>query len=307
MSNTNDPLVSVVIPMFNAEKYIESALDSVFNQTYTHLEVVIVDDGSSDESVEIVNNLNSDIVRLIQQENSGPAAARNRGVKEASGQWIAFLDADDIWEVNKVEAQLASLGNAKWGYCDSLFMGGPNDGRRDSELNAKHQGMVLQQLTCANFIGTSGVIIERAVFLQSGGFDGALRSIQDWDLWLRIASEYEVSYCNQALVRYRVHSESTSRSARKTLPNHKRVIDKAFAVGGAAARYPHLRAKTLANSYSICSHIAEEEGDLNFSLQCALQSSLCLKSSLSAWVRFVKLVVKWGLNITGLRRVETAN
>lgn len=306
MSKAVSELVSVVIPLYNAEKYIAAALESVFKQSYTPLEVVIVDDGSKDNSVEIVNKLESDIIKLklVQQENLGPAAARNRGVQEASGRWIAFLDADDIWQNNKIETQMASLGGNKWAYCDSEFMGGTNDGRRDSELNQKHQGAVLEQLTCSNFIGTSGVIVERAVFLEVGGFDGGLRSIQDWDLWLRIASGYPVSYADAALVRYRVHSESTSRSARKTLPNHKRVIDKTFGIGGAAARYPHLRVQTLANSYNICSHIAEEEGDLNFSLKCALNSSLCLKSSLSAWLRFAKLVVKWCLNITGLRKVQ---
>ncbi|MBX2857611.1 MAG: glycosyltransferase family 2 protein [Cellvibrionaceae bacterium] len=305
MSKAVNQLVSVVIPLYNAEKYIAAALDSVFTQSYTPLEVVVVDDGSKDKSVEIVNSLQSDTIKLVQQENLGPAAARNRGVQEARGRWIAFLDADDIWQANKIETQLAVMGPNKWAYCDSEFMGGPNDGRCDSELNQKYQGMVLEQLTCSNFIGTSGVIVERSVFLEIGGFDGGLRSIQDWDLWLRIASEYPVSYADAALVRYRVHSESTSRSARKTLPNHKRVIEKTFAAGGAAARYPHLRVQTLANSYSICSHIAEEEGDLNFSLKCALHSSLCLKSSLSAWLRFTKLAVKWCLNITGMRKAQS--
>jgi len=296
-------LVSVVIPMYNAEKYIEAALQSVFEQSYQNVEIVIVDDGSKDGSVELVNSLGKSNINLIQQENSGPATARNRGVQEAQGKWIAFLDADDLWLEGKLTAQLAGLQGKRWGYCDSVFMGGVNDGKRDSELNAKMQGNVLEHLTCSNFIGTSGVLIEREVFLESGGFDGELRSIQDWDLWLRIASKQEVSYVNEPLVRYRVHSESTSRSARKTLPNHKKVINKTFAEGGAAGNLPHLKAKTMANSYSICSHIAEEEGDMSFALSCALRSALCLKLSVSAWIRFAKLVVKWGLNLIGVRKV----
>src|SRR5690606_9418837 len=146
--------VSVVIPVFNAASYLLETLASVQAQTYPAIEVIAVDDGSVDESLDMLESFPGSI-KIIRQQNSGPAAARNRGAQEASGRWIAFLDADDVWESDKIERQLAACSRFIWSYTDLVFVGGGNDGRRDSEFTQKHSGMILEHLVRSNFIGTS--------------------------------------------------------------------------------------------------------------------------------------------------------
>lgn len=292
-------LVSVVIPVYNAAAHLRETLDSILAQTYKNIEIVAVDDGSSDDSVAILQSYGDRVV-IVQQPNSGPAAARNRGVAEAKGEWIAFLDADDLWQPDKLEKQLLGMGDCNWAYTDSIFMGGINDGKRDSELSSKLSGNVLDELVCCNFIGTSSVMIRRDVFLNIGGFDQSLRSIQDWDLWMRIASKHPITYINEPLVRYRVHSTSTSRSTRKTLPNHLKVIDKIFSPEGVAAHKSHLKPVAKAKSMGICSQIAEEEGDYTFALKCALGAYLQQPTSQGYAIAALKSAVKFVLHGLGL-------
>lgn len=301
MHKTGLDLVSVVIPVYNAEKYIEETLASVWAQTYPHLEVVVVDDGSTDRSLKILEQF-SDRIVLVRQKNAGAAAARNAGVQAARGRWIAFLDSDDVWHPEKVARQLASCGNRKWSYTDTQFMGGINDGKRDSDLNTKHAGMVLKELITNNFIGTSGVMIQRQCFLEAGGFDKSLRSIEDWDLWIRLASRYEIAYADEPLVQYRIHPASQSRSSRKTLPDHIRVIEKCLSPGGPAAQYQHLMPVAKSKSYGICSQIAEEEGDFAYAMLCALQACLHNPRQVGNWYSSLKSVARCMLSMVGLRQ-----
>lgn len=301
MHRTVQDLVSVVIPVYNAERYIEDTLASVWAQTYPHIEVVVVDDGSKDRSLAILEKY-ADRIVLVRQKNGGAAAARNAGVQAACGKWIAFLDSDDIWHPEKVARQLASCGNRKWSYTDTLFMGGINDGKRDSDLNTKHAGMVLKELITNNFIGTSGVMIQRKCFLDAGGFDGSLRSIEDWDLWIRLASKYEIAYVDEPLVQYRIHPASQSRSSRKTLPDHIRVIEKCLSPNGPAAQYRHLMPVAKSKSYGICSQIAEEEGDFAYAMHCALQSCLHDPRQVGNWYSSFKSIARCMLGMIGLRQ-----
>ena len=123
MQKSISDVVSVVIPVCNAEQYLEDTLKSVFAQTYPHIEIIAVDDGSKDRSVDILESY-SDRLVLIKQKNSSAAAARNRGVREAKGKWIAFLDADDLWSPDKIQRQLDACGDCVWSYTDSIFVGG---------------------------------------------------------------------------------------------------------------------------------------------------------------------------------------
>lgn len=301
MVNETAGLVSVVIPVYNAAEHLKETLESIFSQTFTNLEVVAVDDGSADDSVAILRSYGDRVV-LVEQENQGPAAARNQGVKHARGEWIAFLDADDLWVPGKLEAQLASMNGCEWSYTDSIFMGGANDQKRDSELNDKPSGDVFEALICGNFIGTSSLMIKRAVFLEFDGFDQQLRSIQDWDLWMRIASRYPVAYLGEPMVKYRVHSSSTSRSTRKTLPNHLRVINKVFSLDGVGASKMHLKPLAKANSLSICSQIAEEEGDYAFAFQCAIRAFGEQPANAGRAIRAIKSAIKLVLSWFAIRR-----
>ena len=293
-------LVSIVIPVYNAEKYLVEALESAINQTYQNIEIVAVDDGSSDRSIQILESYGSKI-KLVKQSNSGPAVARNRGVREAGGKWIAFLDSDDIWDLDKIRQQLDSVGSNKWCYTDSVFMGGVNDGKRDGLFNTKHSGNVFEKLIYVNFIGTSCLLIEREMFLQAGGFDEELRSIEDWELWIRLSKKNPISYIDEALVNYRIHPSSDSRGTRRTLPSHMAVINKVFGAGGVAQGYTKLRSSAKANSFGICSQIAEEEGDYFFSLRCAARALAHEPFNFRRIDRTVKVFIKSALSIIGIK------
>ena len=292
-------LVSVVIPIYNAERYLAASLASALAQTYPHVEILAVDDGSTDGSVERLR-AHGDRVVLLQQRNGGAAAARNRGVRHARGEWIAFLDADDCWAPTKLEQQLARCGHLAWSHTDSVFAGGVNDGRRDSALTPKHAGRVLPALVCGNFIGTSSVLIRRQAFLEGGGFDESLRSIQDWDLWLRVAARHAIGYLDEPLVEYRVHAASTSRNTRRTLPCHMQVIDRAFSDGGPAAHLRRLAPLARANSLGICSQIAEEEDDYSTAFTCAAAACRQEPFARDRWRRAATSLVKMLLRPTGL-------
>lgn len=297
MDNNQLGLVSVVIPVYNAADHLKETLSSILNQTYRNFEIIAVDDGSSDSSIDIIQSF--DGVVLIQQTNSGPAAARNKGVQAAKGEWIAFLDADDLWEPDKLEKQLQTMNGCEWIYSDIFFMGGVNDSRRDSSFSDKPSGNVFDKLICSNFIGTSTVLIRHRVINEVGGFDETLRTIQDWDLWIRIARKYSIAYISEPLVNYRIHSVSASRSSRKTLPNHLRVIEKTFSSGGISEDMMHLKRTAKASSLSICSQIAEEEKDFSFAFQCALRAFIHQPLNKQCTVRMLKTAIKLPLNLMG--------
>lgn len=290
-------MVSVVIPVFNAQDYLEDTLACVFAQTYPHIQIIAVDDGSTDGSLDILLRY-SDRLTIVRQQNQGVAVARNRGVREASGDWIAFLDADDLWHPEKIERQLNTSMGFDWSHTDSVFMGGANNGRRDSELTAKSGGMVFEQLVCSNFVGTSSVIIRRDCFLAHGGFQELLTSIEDWDLWIRVSRSHPLAYLDEPMMRYRVHAASASRRTRLTLPNHLKVIDAVFD-GISARSLQHLRSVAKASSYGICSQIAEEEGDYGLALRCAMWA--CVHAPLDArrWVRAAKSTAKYVISKCG--------
>jgi glycosyltransferase involved in cell wall biosynthesis len=270
---------------------LEETLFSVFNQTWPEIEIIAVDDGSRDRSLEILARY-PDRIRVVRQANSGPAVARNRGVREARGNWIAFIDADDTWQPEKIEKQAKICRQKVWSYTDSIFVGGVNGGRRDSEFTPKHKGYILEALVRSNFISTSSVMIERQIFLDFGGFEESLRSIEDWDLWIRIASRHEAAYIDEPLLGYRVHPTSTSRNSRATLPNHFIVIDRAFRPNGPAGHLHHLKRVSKAESSSTCSFIAEEEQDFGYALKCALLACRYYPYDRFHWKRLIRISSK---------------
>lgn len=301
MKNTMNPTVSIVVPVYNGEQFIRDALDSALAQDLgaDKLELIVVDDGSIDGTCAIVQSY-GDRVTLFKQENRGVSAARNYGVSKSIGSWIAFLDCDDVWESNKLSSQLADIGSCLWGYCDSYFLNGVNSGRKRSETTSMFEGMVLRQLILGNFIGTSGVIVNRLLFNKVGGFDERLRSVQDWDLWLRIAEHNAVCFTNSPLVYYRVHQNSNTRAVKKTLKYHLLVIEKIFSKGGVGEKFPGLYKRVKSDSYSICSLVAEEQKDYYFALK-----TLCYSIALSfggsyRYKRLLKLIV---FSIVGLVRL----
>lgn len=225
--------VSVVIPTKNMANYLKFAIDSVLSQTYADWDLHIVDNGSTDSTAELVTKYSSDrrIHYWPQPTDTERAAGRNRGITESSGEYVAFLDADDLWKPDKLEKQIASLqpdSNAALCYTYARCID-PEGNLLDSDpqLTAT-SGDVLRQLVRGNFIPVSSVVVRRRALDTVGTFDTDRRLIgsEDWDLWLRIASRYPVRLVSEELTRYRVYN--TPRSHRLILNGALAVLDKQF-------------------------------------------------------------------------------
>jgi glycosyltransferase involved in cell wall biosynthesis len=266
-------LISVIIPVYNAEKNLRETIDSLLAQTYQNFEAIFIDDGSTDTSVEIIKSYDDNRIIILQQKNSGSATARNNGISAANGDWIAFLDADDVWFSEKLMKQYQCVKTGYWSYTDSYFLGGVFPEKTSTaSLSGHFSGEVFSELVQRNFIGTSTVLVRKKMLVECGKFSVDMKALQDWDCWLKIASKYPVIYVGEPLSYYRVHSQSVSRSARKTITYHRKLIDKIFSNDGIASSYANLKNISLFNSYSICSIISDQEGDYCFSFRCALRA-----------------------------------
>lgn len=286
-------LVSVIMPAYNVAEYIVESIESVLAQTYTNVELLIIDDGSTDETLDLVQRY-GDQVRLISQANAGAAAARNNGAENAKGEWLAFLDSDDIWEADKLERQMGLVDRFEWSCTDSYFFGHNHDGSvRSSDVSPHTSGEVLPTLVINNFIGTSTVLIRRAVFLEFGGFDRSLKALEDWDLWVKVAAKYPLGYIADPVVRYRVHAKSTSRSTRTTHGYYIEVTERMFKAGGPAAHLQSLRKRSLAESYEVLSIISEDMGDYSFAFKCGLKSAIFDPTTPYKWKSVLRVCVKW--------------
>jgi glycosyltransferase involved in cell wall biosynthesis len=200
--------VSVVIPAYNAAAFLKDALDSALRQSFPPLEILVVDDGSTDQTGQIAASVPG--VHCFFQANAGVSAARNRGIREAKGQFVALLDADDVWEINKLAVQVDGLRDNQFAYSAR------------SETNERLEPVRVVQsdrrvsllealLFRGNVVGTpSSVIAPRKALLEAGGFDSNLSMCADWDMWIRLALRLSSQYSERPLVQYRVRGDSMS-------------------------------------------------------------------------------------------------
>lgn len=246
------PRVSVIIPVFNRADLISEAIDSVLAQTYRDFEIIIVDDGSTDNTLRVLSDYKAhNNVRVISQRNQGQAIARNTGIQASKGVLIAFLDSDDLWLPEKLQRQVSlfdSIPNLAWCYSDAMcFSGKKNEDLYPfSRCNKPYEGQIAPHLLLRCFIPTLTVVIQRWVFEEVGFFHKLAAAGEDWDLWLRIAAKYPVRRVSEVLARYRVHEGNISGSQSITL-KHKcyvEVIERAVAF--APEIYEPLRQKALA-------------------------------------------------------------
>mgnify|MGYP000321373830 FL=1 len=196
------PLVSVVIPTYNREQYLQKALGSVLAQTYQCFEIIVIDDGSTDDTATLIRSFKKDIT-YIYQENQGISKARNVGIRNSRGDFIAFLDSDDYWFPEKTELQIALFQkHPEYGMVASRCASIRLDGRYRETNRPGSSGWVLEQLFRANFIRTSSAIIRRECFNRIGLFDEELKECEEYDLWLRIAAQYPIGFINKSLAVY---------------------------------------------------------------------------------------------------------
>jgi glycosyltransferase involved in cell wall biosynthesis len=207
------PLISIVIPAYNAEAFIAEAIESVLAQDYQIREIIVVDDGSTDNTPGVLESYQNRI-RFIRQSNAGLGTARNTGIAAANGELIAFLDADDRWLPEKLSKQYKCLiHNPKAGlvHTDLLEWRPQESSQTHREIGrGEFQGSCLPSLIQNNRVLPSTVLVKKECLDRVGNFDPQPTGVEDWDLWLRIAREYEFAYVAEPLVLYRMHDANMS-------------------------------------------------------------------------------------------------
>jgi glycosyltransferase involved in cell wall biosynthesis len=227
-----DKLISVIIPSYNSGRFLGRAIESVVNQTYKNLEIIIVDDGSVDETEKIAKawqGKDKRIKYIKHQKNMGLAASRNTGIKNSQGEYIAFLDADDIWLPQKIETQLkklkelnADLVFSNWYIWDpennikiKAFDSNPIKGKKD----------LLKFLIRKNFGNSSTALLKKSSLNIVGLFDETLNSSEDYDLWIRFCQKgMKIAFVEKPLIYYRTHSEQMSANIYRMCTTRLRVF-----------------------------------------------------------------------------------
>jgi glycosyltransferase involved in cell wall biosynthesis len=227
-------MISVIIPAYNCEQYIVEAVDSVLNQTVKDTEIIIVDDGSTDNTRDITARYGAKI-RYVRRENKGVSAARNTGIGLARGRLIAFLDADDIWLPGKLERQLRAFEeNPSAGLvtCGLTVIDEKGTAVREiKEEPAADKQNILEKMVIRGIVGTSPscVMVKRECFDKSGIFDETLCGAEDRDLWMRIARHYQVIILPECLIKYRVHDNNAHKDVARMKASHQQFLEKNLA------------------------------------------------------------------------------
>jgi glycosyltransferase involved in cell wall biosynthesis len=206
------PKVSIIIPTYNRANFIGETIQSILNQTFQDFEIIVVDDGSTDNTKKIIDGFikQSEKIKYLYQNHCGrPSIPRNYGFKISTGKYLAFLDSDDLWLPKKLEKQINVLEkNINVGFvdCKNIIINEFGSEIKGSYKFPIYNGDVFRELLKSNIILTPGsVIIKRDVIEKIGNFDESLLSLDDWDLWIRISKYYGFAYINEPLFKYRVH------------------------------------------------------------------------------------------------------
>jgi glycosyltransferase involved in cell wall biosynthesis len=243
-------IISVIIPVFNAEKTIKETIDSVLKQTLSDFEIIIINSGSTDSTSLIISQIKDMRIKVFSYPKANVAVNRNRGFKHAVGEFVSFIDADDLWTPNKLETQYKALIENKnaavvysWTNCideNSKFLRGCS--------TIALTGDVYPHLLLEDFIGNgSNVMIRQQAFIAVGGFDELLTNAQDSDLWLRLAAHYHFVAVSEVQILYRVSANSMSSDVWNLENACLQVLERAFTLAPESLKY--LKPYCLANLY----------------------------------------------------------
>lgn len=212
------PLVSIDLCCYNGEAFLEQAIESICAQTYKNWELVVVNDGSTDSSEDIVSRYQSTRLPIIyhRQANTGLGRARNKAIELSRGEFVAFIDQDDVWMPDKLEKQVALFaGRAELGlvFSDAVAVFPSGREQRHGRQVHLYRGRVLRELVLSNFIPCSSVIIRRTVLEEVGGVNPSFGQVEEYDLFIRVAERYDLDYVNESLMKFNVHPGNASRDA----------------------------------------------------------------------------------------------
>ncbi len=288
------PTISVIIPTYNRRDTLGRAVQSVLTQTYRDLELIIVDDGSTDDTKTLITGIQDDRVRFIQTAHRGGAAARNVGVQHARASYIAFQDSDDEWYPQKLEKQIHFFTSASPSigvvYCGlwKRTRAGKNVYLPRDDIYTK-EGNVHHQLLEENFITTQSAVVRSECFIKIGMFDENLPGLQEWDLWLRISQKYEFGYIPEALLQTHFTKDSITAQHRLRLRAQEIILNKYL---DEFKKYPNTLSR---HSFSIGNTLAIR-GDFRHARPYLRQASLASPRKIKYWAA-------WLLSLFGSKKI----
>lgn len=246
------PRITVVIPCYNQAHYLVESIQCVLDQTLKEFEIIVVDDGSTDDTTQVVARFGG-VVRCVRQENKGLAAARNAGIQAARGEFVGFLDADDLWLPNFLQVLTPILEHEQYlgaVYCGSQFIDSRGYPLPQTITRTYPADQLHNVLTGGDFFPAHSVLVRRSVFQEAGLFDESLNASEDWDLWLRISARYRFAGVPNILALYRMHGNNMSRDLERMLESQRQVARKHFGAEiGAPAGWPIERQRAYAGIY----------------------------------------------------------
>ncbi|MEY2977560.1 MAG: glycosyltransferase family 2 protein [Prochlorotrichaceae cyanobacterium] len=255
------PLISIIVPTYNSERFIVKTINSALEQTFSNFELIIVDDCSRDQTVSIVERIEDSRIRCFSHDvNIGIAANRNRGLAKATGQYVAFLDHDDLWLPDKLMMQLEALEqNPQASVAYSWVHRIDEDGHLIRQHAHPHYtGNIYKKLLITNFLVTASNPLIRMDCLENiGGFDESIYGADDWDLFLRLAEKYEFVLLKHYHIQYRIVAGSGISNYPKLEQGTLKVLDKAFSHTNPSLN--SLKCHALGNFYLYLSFKAVEE------------------------------------------------
>jgi len=223
--------VSIVIPAYNKAGWTTRTVESVLGQTYPNMEVIVVDDGSTDDTRDRLVRF-KDRIRYVHKKNGGACSARNLGIRLATGEYIGFLDCDDMYLPRKVESSVSYLeDNPDFGFVHNpVYLIDENDRTIGVSLTRRKcpVGWISRELLLGNFICNPSVIVKKACFEKVGLFDETIFVPADWDMWLRLAEQYKAGYIGQLLSSYRIAGNYTPRNMEQAERERILVVENAF-------------------------------------------------------------------------------
>ena len=287
------PLVSVVIATYNRRKYLRYALESILSQTYTNLEVIVVDDGSTDGSENLVKSYNDKRIKYIYQENGGQNNAKNTGLCSAKGKYLSILDSDDIWHSQKVEKQVKVLEakpDVGLVYCGTNIIDEDNN-LIDTQPMVFYRGNVVDKLMMKNFLYNGSNAMYRAECIyKTGVFDNSVKRMTDWDLYLRISLSYNFDYVNEYLLYYRVHNDNMSCGFEKYEEAGLKILERLFDNPLLSKNHKKLRNKAYAARYSYMARRYFENAQMSIARK-NIQKAFCFSPSVFFKTRLPVLLV----------------
>lgn len=251
------PLVTVIVPVFNGAKTIEETIASVLNQSFSDFELLIMNDGSTDNTLDVIAGFGDSRIKVFSHPNSGSNPTRNRGIDAASGKYVSFIDADDLWTPDKLEAQLNALKETPqaavvYSWTDCIDEQGKY---LRPGAHAIVAGNIHANLLLTDCIGSgSNVLVCKQALIEVGKFDESLPNAQDWDMWLRLSARYHFACVPKTQVLYRVSATSLSSNVQRMEAASMRVIERSFAQAPASLQY--LKPYSLGNRYKFLTYRA---------------------------------------------------